>query len=207
MNFGADVTPERILTPSRACLNHDESGEEEEAPTDIINDQRFEPEFNLKAFLLCSLSFRSRAEELFDLDFDASQTPLSSSSDDFDDLRRIAGSLLVDCAFELAERLSLRISQSAKLIRRRISLETLAEEVCDEIEALRSYHSGGGLVAVECVYAMLERDVMTRGGAAASGMWDHGWSFAGVSSEEAELVVADVAKLVMRGLIEEIFSC
>lgn len=164
---------------------------------------------NLRALLLSSPSFLRRVEELFDLNESSSailRTP------DIDDLVVANHRLSFECANELIERKSLRVSQAVhhSLLMRMgqfracISIGKLVEEVCNGVENLRSYSKlTGGSLPADSLLAMLGRDINCNG--VENGIWELGWRH-GVSVDDAEQVVNEIETLVFNGLIEEVLT-
>ncbi|PON50544.1 hypothetical protein PanWU01x14_222590 [Parasponia andersonii] len=198
-------------TPSANHETDSKNQEEELKNIDLCNntDGSFKSEARLRDLLLGSPSFQSCAEEFFDLNTSSSSIIQTSCIDDFgaSSLR-----LSLDCATEIIERKSIRDSQTFHLLlptcigksKRSISIEMLVEEVIEGIETLNNYSKlADGDLLVDCLYAMLERDLMCKG--VANGIWDSGWR-SGFSLDEAEQVVTDIEKLVLTGLIEEVFA-
>lgn len=144
----------------------------------------------------------SLIEEHFDLTLNTSTILLTPCTDDF---RACSMRLNLDCANELVERKSSQDSQRFySKLRRRISLEDLLVEVCNGIETLRNYSKLASKdQPVDSLYAILERDMMSKG--VVNGIWASGWS-SDCPLDEAEQVVNDIEKLVLSGLVEEVFA-
>lgn len=164
--------------------------------------RNFKSEVNLRAQLLSSPSFLSFAEELFDLMLNTSTVLQTSCAEDFG---ASSMRLTLDCANELIERKSSQYSQRFHPnLRGCISLEDLLVEVCNGIETLRNYSKlASENLPVDSLFAIFEKDMMCKG--MINGIWDSGWS-SECSLDEAEKVVNDIEKLVLRGLIEEVFA-
>ncbi|EXB37517.1 hypothetical protein L484_002503 [Morus notabilis] len=205
-------------TPSTPCADHEIHGRiTEQAPKDIglctsTDGKAIKSETGLRALLLSSLSFQNHVEELFDLNMNGSTILQTSYIENFGES---STRLLLGCAKELIDRKkSLHDSQTLRPLiptragkprRCSVSLETLVEEVCRGIEALKKYSKiDGESLAVDVLYAMLETDLTCNG--FVNGIWDSGWRAGFFSWDEAEQVVNDIEKLVLSGLIEEVFT-
>ena len=170
----------------------------------------FNSKISLRDLLLSSPSFQSCAEELFDLNTNSSSIIQTSCIDNFE---AFSVRLSLDCANEIIKRKSLQDSQTVHPLlptciigksRQSISIEMLVEEVIRGIETLSNYSKlcGENLLA-DCLYAMLEKDLTCKG--VVNGIWDSGWR-TGFSLDAVEKVVNDLEKLVLTGLIEEVFA-
>nr|XP_048321871.1 uncharacterized protein LOC107431804 isoform X2 [Ziziphus jujuba var. spinosa] len=157
---------------------------------------------NLKSLLLSSPSFLALVKELFDLSLNASTELQTSSANDFG---ASSMKLSSDCANELVERKGSQYSQRFHPnVRLCITLEDLMEEICNGIETLKNYTKlGGENPPVDSQCSILERDMMCKG--FVNGIWESGWS-SQYSLDEAEQVVNDIEKLILSGLIEEVFT-
>ncbi|XP_062090799.1 uncharacterized protein LOC133797048 [Humulus lupulus] len=205
-----------IVLPTPSAIDETDSEKAEEALKTIdvcqsTYDKSFTMEASLREVLLSSLSFQSCAEELFDVNTNSSSMISSSIIETtcIDDFEAPTLRLPLECAKEIIELKSFQDSQTVHPLlpyigkpRRSISIEMLVEEVMKGIEALAIYSKPGEDLA-DCLYATLERDLTCNG--VVNGMWDSGWK-TGFSLDDAEQVVNDVEKLVLTGLIEEVFA-
>ncbi|KAK2996162.1 hypothetical protein RJ639_029493, partial [Escallonia herrerae] len=196
--------------PPLTTQHESSTGSLEEAHSDILHNitdsKCCETRTNL---LLSSPSFLNHAGELFDIN---EYEPLVLQTTGLYGSGSADSKLFLDCANELLEHRSLRQTRSMNLLlqnatwksRFYISKDQLAGEVRKGIENLRSY---GKLAAerppADTVYAMLERDIWCKG--MEGGAWDFGWSD-GYTVAEVEIVVADLDKLVLSELLEEVFK-
>jgi hypothetical protein len=161
----------------------------------------------LKYLLLTNPSFISHAEELLNLDLDYPKILPTIETKEIADHK-----LYLDCANELTKRKSLQESQAMHPLlltcagnsRLHISLGKLIDEVYNAIEILTSYgENSAEKLALDNIYAMMERDMQSNNGLINGGIWNLGWRY-GFSADEAEQVVNEVENLVLGGLIEEI---
>lgn len=165
---------------------------------------------NLKHLFLSTTSFLNHAEELFNLDVDRPKFSQTLSINDFGEANV---KLSFDYANELMQRKSVQESQSIhpllqtcllKASKACISVDHLVEEICDGIENLRGYSKiDGENIAKDSVSDMLQRDLQCMG--VVTGVWDLGWR-SGFSLEEVDQVVAGIEKIVLGGLMEEVFT-
>lgn len=162
----------------------------------------------LKALLLNSSSFTTLAEEFFHLDSSFSNilpTP------DMYDSEATDPKLLLDYANELIEIRSLPDTQTRHPVlptymktSRTISIDQLVDEVCNGVASLGGYADLAlNKLPADCLYAILERDIMCRG--VVCGIWDLGWR-CGFSVKDAEQAVNDLEKLLVSDLIDEVFT-
>ncbi|XP_059634959.1 uncharacterized protein LOC132277198 [Cornus florida] len=165
---------------------------------------------NQKDLLLSNLTFLSLAEELFNIN--ANQLALSQTVS-VNDSGITDSRLFVDCANELMELKSLQCTRTVRPFlhalmqksRTCLSLDQLVEEVCNEIENLRSCDKlAGENLPIESFYAVMERDLKTEG-VMMSRTWDLGWRD-GYTMSEVELVMSNIEKLVLSSLIEEVLA-
>ncbi|KAL5572644.1 hypothetical protein UlMin_022241 [Ulmus minor] len=202
-----------VTSPTASTEQESDTKTVEEAPTYIEpckpDIKTFKSGADLRIALLNSPSFLSHAEELFDLNTNSSSILPTSFVDDF----WASGTrLFLDCANELLERKSFQYSQtvhpplSASVGKSGlcISLKVLVEETCNGIETITNDSKlAVQNLSVDSLYEMLERDLMSKG--MVNAIWDCGWR-TGFSFDEAEQVVNEVEKLVLTGLIEEVFA-
>ncbi|GAB4852597.1 hypothetical protein Ancab_016811 [Ancistrocladus abbreviatus] len=163
----------------------------------------------LKALLLSSPLFMNRAEELFYLK--AKQDLVAPTT--IDGEPNVAGSrVLLECAVELMELKSSQYVQTHMPLlqnyrtgpKNYIYLDQLLEEICEGTEALRCYSEPGcETLPNDSLSVLLGRDLRYTG--MASGTWDIGWRNA-FSLHEVEEIVGEVDKLVLAGLIDEVFD-
>ncbi|KAM6583175.1 hypothetical protein CsatB_010177 [Cannabis sativa] len=215
------ISPLEIILPTPSANDEmdtkkEEKEEDEEAlktidVCEITYDKTSISETSLRDVLLSSLSFQSCAEELFDVNMNNSSSTniIQCQTSCIDDFEAQTLRLPLECAKEIMERKSFQGSQTIYPLlpciaksRISISMEMLVEDVMKGIESLAIYRKLGGEDLVDCLYAMLERDLMCNG--VVNGIWDSGWK-TGFSLDEAEQVVNDIEKLVLTGLIEEVF--
>ncbi|KAI3889002.1 hypothetical protein MKX03_014050 [Papaver bracteatum] len=166
------------------------------------------PEINMKEFFLSSTSFVNYAEDLFDLNVNQLMVLQTTS---FEDVGMIKSRLYLDYSNELMEHKSHWNSQSRHpLIRTHvansrvaISLDGLVEEICNEMEILKSYSKddGDSIVPVDKLHRMLEID-LKRKEMLGNGGWDLGWT-SGFSVDDAEHMIGIVEKEVLSELIDE----
>uniref|UniRef100_A0A5B6ZJZ0 DUF4378 domain-containing protein n=1 Tax=Davidia involucrata TaxID=16924 RepID=A0A5B6ZJZ0_DAVIN len=161
---------------------------------------------NPQDLLLSSPLFLSHAEELFNIN---ANQHIFLQTVSVNDSRTADTRLLLDCANELMELKSLRCTRTVHSIvlprvqhsKICISLDQLVDELCNEIENLRSYSKlAGKNLPIDRVYAVLERDLSCKG--VGTGAWDLGWTNR-FSADEVEQVVSGIEKLVFSCLIEE----
>ncbi|KAL9261148.1 hypothetical protein AKJ16_DCAP02864 [Drosera capensis] len=162
----------------------------------------------LKAILISSPLFISRAEELFDLKEDLNLLMTHTSSNPKPNAS--ASKVLVDYANQLLELKSHRHAQSSFLLphplisihlKSTISMDEVLDETCDVIAAL-SCHSKPSLqtISVDGLTTLLARDMKYAG--IRDEMWDIGWRSA-FSVDEVERIVCQMEKLVLAGLVQE----
>lgn len=168
----------------------------------IADSKTIKDEDNLKSLLLSSPSFLSLVEELFDLSSNTSTEIQTSCMDGFGTSNM---NLSLDCANELVERKSSQYSHRLHPnLRLCITLEDLMEEICNGIETLRNYSKlASENPPVDSLYSILERDMMCKG--VVNGIWESGWT-SDCYLDEAGQVVNDIEKLILSGLVEEVFT-
>ncbi|KAF5742974.1 hypothetical protein HS088_TW09G01036 [Tripterygium wilfordii] len=164
---------------------------------------------NLKALLLCSPSFHNHAEELFDTNVSCPREVAASDANDYG----VADvNVLLDYANEFIELRSLQNLQTVhplsknkvKILKIFTTLDRLVEEINDGFEALRRYREHDEKkLSTEHIYSMLEKDISCK--RMMNGMWHLGWDY-GFSVEEGDEVVNDIEKLLLTGLLEEVFA-
>ncbi|KAI3877714.1 hypothetical protein MKW98_020195, partial [Papaver atlanticum] len=169
------------------------------------------PEINMKEFFLSSASFVNYAEDLFDLNVNQLLVLQTTS---FEDVGMIKSRLYLDCANELMEHKSRWNSQSRHpLVKTRfansrvsISLDGLVEEICNEMEILKSNSKddGDSIVPVDKLHKMLEID-LKRKEMLGNGGWDLGWT-SGFSVDDAEHMIGKVENEVLSELIDEFIT-
>ncbi|RZC81135.1 hypothetical protein C5167_043717 [Papaver somniferum] len=169
------------------------------------------PEIDMKEFFLSSASFVNYAEDLFDLHVNQLVVLQTTS---FEDVGMIKSRLYLDCAKELIEHKSHWNSQSRHpLVKTRftnsrvtISLDGLVEEICNEMEILKSYSKddGDSIVPVDKLHKMLEID-LKRKEMLGNGGWDLSWT-SGFSVDDAEHMIGKVEKEVLSELIDEFIA-
>ncbi|GAV78432.1 DUF4378 domain-containing protein [Cephalotus follicularis] len=163
---------------------------------------------NLRRLLSSSPSFLSHAGELFDLDANTFTILEASDKDDFGDANL---RFTMDCANEFIERKSLPDSRTVHPLlptcswnsKISLSLDQLLVEICNGVEALGSYGKPASEnLHTDSLSAILERDIRCKG--MVSGLWDMGWRN-GFSVNVVEQIVYDIEKLILDGLIDELF--
>ncbi|KAI3977494.1 hypothetical protein MKX01_000407 [Papaver californicum] len=168
-------------------------------------------EIDMKEFYLSSASFVNYAEDLFGLNVNQ---PMVLQTTSFEGVGIIKSRLFLDCANELMEHKSCWNSQSRHpLIRTNfansgaaISLDGLVEEICNEMEILKSYSKvdGDSIVPVDKLHKMLGIDLM-RKEMLGNGGWDLGWT-RGFSVNEADHMIGKVENEVLSELIAEFIT-
>lgn len=81
-------------------------------------------------------------------------------------------------------------------------------EVCDGFDSLRSYRDtflNQSSFVKESIHMVLEKDLYSKRKEMTSGVWDLGWRSEFQIDETLQAVV-DLEKLILSGLIQEIFS-
>ncbi|KAM1090065.1 hypothetical protein PS2_017418 [Malus domestica] len=208
-NFESSVCDATPLSPKQEIETKTAEEASEHMSRSAENGKSFESGENFRHFLLSNPSFLSLAEELFDLNMNSPTILQTSSMYNFEESDR---RLFLDCANELIECKSVHDSQTVNLLlltcqgkpRICISVDQLVEEVCYGIEKMRNYSKlAGERLLADSLYLMLESDIMCRG--VVNGAWDSGWRN-GFSRYEVEQLVSDIEKLVLDGLIEEVFA-
>ncbi|KAI3835199.1 hypothetical protein MKW92_042167 [Papaver armeniacum] len=169
------------------------------------------PEINMKEFFLSSASFVNYAEDLFDVNGNQLMVVQTTS---FEDVGMIKSRLYLDCANEIMEHKSHWNSQSRHpLVKTRfansragISLDGLVEEICNEMEILKSYSKddGDSIVPVDKLRKMLEIDLKSKE-MLGNGGWDLGWT-SGFSVDDAEHMIGIMEKEVLSELIDEFIT-
>lgn len=211
-----DYKHEDQTVPGEVTLQIDERSSDisssEEAKQDFDHKKAIPlPRIDMKEFLLSSVSFVNYAEDLFDLNVNQLMVLQTTS---FEDVGMIKSRLYLDCASELMEHKSHWNSQSRHpLIRTHcansragISLDGLVEEICIEMEILKSYSKddGDSIVPVDKLHKMLEID-LKRKEMLGNGGWDLGWT-SGFSVDDAEHMIGIVEKEVLSELIDEFIA-
>ncbi|MCL7027123.1 hypothetical protein MKW94_027335 [Papaver nudicaule] len=167
-------------------------------------------EINMREFFLSSAAFVSCAEDLFHLNVDQ---PMVLQTTSFEDIGMVKTRLFLDYANELMEHRSHWNSQSRHpLVRTHfrsrvgVSLDGLVEEICSEMEILKSYSKvdGDSIVPVDKLHKMLETD-LKRKEMLGNGGWDLGWT-SGFSVNEAEHMISKVENEVLSELIDEFIT-
>ncbi|GKV06617.1 hypothetical protein SLEP1_g18490 [Rubroshorea leprosula] len=163
----------------------------------------------LKALLLSNPEFQNHAEELFDLNVNAPTTfQLHRTIDSIDSQVRLS----LDCANEITRRRGSLDSQMihplspnlVRFMRIHISLDQLLDQVCYEVEILRSYSElAGKNNPTDTLREMLERDIKHK--ELSTGIWDLGWSNV-FSMDDIGAIVNDIETWLITALVEEIFS-
>lgn len=180
----------------------------DDSSCDATESKSFKTGANLELLLSSSPALVSHAQELFDLNLSRPTTLLTSAITDFFVTNE---RLSMDCAKELIERRSLSdvkmvhplLLKWLKNSRICICLSQLLQEVYDGIETLKSYRKlAGEDLLTDSIHAILENDLKCR---VESGIWDFGWKNE-LSSDDIEQVVNDIEKLLLSGLIGEIFT-
>lgn len=160
-----------------------------------------------RCLLLSSASFLNHVEELFDIGTHDSTVFQEACLPDTE-VRH--DSLLLDCSKEILERKSLRYrgmrnQWSQHLMRKpkcHLSMEQLAEDICDGIEDLQNYSkSCDGVVLADSIYPMLDRDLRWK--EEVTGGWDSGWR-KGYTTEAVDEVMHDVEELVLSEIVADV---
>lgn len=89
-----------------------------------------------------------------------------------------------------------------------MDIDQLLMEVCDGFESLRRYGDtflGKNSFVKESIHMVLEKDLKSKKTEMTSGVWDLGWR-SEFQIEETHEAVADLEKLILSGLIQEILS-
>jgi hypothetical protein len=89
-----------------------------------------------------------------------------------------------------------------------LDIDELLTEVCDGFESLTSYKdtfSGQNSFVKESIHLVLEKDLKGKKTEMTSGVWDLGWR-SEFQIDETYEAVADLEKLILSGLIQEIIS-
>lgn len=157
---------------------------------------------NLKELLLSNSSFLRRAEDLFELHM---KQPILSRAAFSEDVNMIETRLAFDCANELLESKSRRISPAGHSsfwihtvnLRTSMSLDQLLGEVSQDYDEVISYAKGG-----KDIHKMVECDIQCKG-RPVSGAWELDWQ-SGFSVKEADQVFGELEKHILSELIEEI---
>ncbi|XP_010254087.1 PREDICTED: uncharacterized protein LOC104595174 [Nelumbo nucifera] len=158
----------------------------------------------MKALLLSSPSFLSCVADLFDVNVDQ---PTVSKEPSVLDVGMTNVRLFLDCANEIMERKSLQTLQlghplfgfrDSRII---ISLDKVVEEVCCGVENLNNYNKINGVLPMDILYIMLEKDLSCK--LVLNGTWDLGW-INGFSVDEADQIVGELEKQVLDGLVQEV---
>ncbi|VYS58498.1 unnamed protein product [Arabidopsis thaliana] len=169
-----------------------------------------EPEtsqISLKSFLSTSSDFISYAEDLFDFNTNTERSRESNfrrrDSIVISDQR-----LALDFAKEVVRRKSLLLAEPTCHTRSSLDIDELLTEVCDGFESLTSYKdtfSGQNSFVKESIHLVLEKDLKGKKTEMTSGVWDLGWR-SEFQIDETYEAVADLEKLILSGLIQEIIS-
>ncbi|KAL9829966.1 hypothetical protein AtNW77_Chr3g0184471 [Arabidopsis thaliana] len=167
-----------------------------------------EPEtsqISLKSFLSTSSDFISYAEDLFDFNTNTERSRESNfrrrDSIVISDQR-----LALDFAKEVVRRKSLLLAEPTCHTRSSLDIDELLTEVCDGFESLTSYKdtfSGQNSFVKESIHLVLEKDLKGKKTEMTSGVWDLGWR-SEFQIDETYEAVADLEKLILSGLIQEI---
>ncbi|KAF9615415.1 hypothetical protein IFM89_023076 [Coptis chinensis] len=168
-------------------------------------------EITLKGLLLSCPSFLSCAEDYFELHMNRNATTYQTIL--VEDVDIINTKLLLDCANELMECKSRRISIGSHRVpwthmvapRINISLMQLLKEVCDGIAKLKHYTKAklvDDTAPLDGVCKLIERDIKWKE-KMMCGTWDLDWEHR-FSLNEATQLVGELEKQVLDQLIEEI---
>lgn len=162
----------------------------------------------LKAILISSPSFISRAEELLELKEDLNMMMTHTNSNPKPDAS--VSKVLVDYANQLLELKSRRHAQSSLVLphplisihlKSTISMDEVLDETCGMIAALSCYSKPSlQTISVDGLTMLLARDMKYAG--IKDEMWDIGWRTA-FSVNEVERIVCEMEKLVLAGLVQE----
>ncbi|CAF1961901.1 hypothetical protein HID58_074873 [Brassica napus] len=196
------LSAEETTSSELLIQGHCDSGEVTScAPT-------IQQETSLRSFLSNSSDFISYAENLFDFKTNTNRsqekTCQGRDSNVISDQR-----LALDFAKEVARRRSLLlITEPTCLLRSSLHIDELLMEVCDGFDSLRSYRDtflNQSSFVKESIHMVLEKDLYSKRKEMTSGVWDLGWR-SEFQIDETHQAVVDLEKLILSGLIQEIFS-
>ncbi|CAG7901248.1 uncharacterized protein LOC103828611 [Brassica rapa] len=165
-------------------------------------------ETSLRSFLSNSSDFISYAENLFDFKTNTNRSQ-ERTCQDRDSSVISDQRLALDFAKEVARRRSLLlITEPTCLLRSSLHIDELLMEVCDGFDSLRSYRDtflNQSSFVKESIHMALEKDLYSKKKEMTSGVWDLGWR-SEFQIDETHQAVVDLEKLILSGLIQEIFS-
>ncbi|KAJ0234657.1 Uncharacterized protein HA466_0272290 [Hirschfeldia incana] len=165
-------------------------------------------ETSLRSFLSNSSDFISYAENLFDFNTNTNRSQETTCQDR--DSNVISDQrLALDFAKEVARRRSLLlITKPTCPLKSSLHIDELLMEVCDGFDSLRSYRDtflNQSSFVKESIHMVLEKDLYSKKKEMTSGVWDLGWR-SEFQIDETHQSVVDLEKLILSGLIQEIFS-
>lgn len=167
-----------------------------------ILDRQVKNKINPKELLLSNSSFLWRAEDLFEPHM---KQPIFSLAAFSEDVNMIDTRLALDCANEILERKSGRISPADHSfswiyrvnLRTSMSVDQLLGEVSQDFDEVINYARVGN-----DINKMVECDIQCKG-RPISGAWELDWQ-SGFSVKEADQVFGELEKHILSELIEEI---
>ncbi|KAF8113220.1 hypothetical protein N665_0054s0035 [Sinapis alba] len=184
---------------------HCDSGEVTSCPA--TTQHSHQQETSLRSFLSNSSDFISYAENLFDFNTNTNRSQEKTCQDR--DSNVISDQrLALDFAKEVARRRSLLlITEPTCLLRSSLHIDELLMEVCDGFDSLRSYRDtflNQSSFVKESIDMVLEKDLLSKKKEMTSGVWDLGWR-SEFQIDETHQAIVDLEKLILSGLIQEIF--
>ncbi|VVA98435.1 unnamed protein product [Arabis nemorensis] len=162
----------------------------------------------LKSFLSNSPDFITYADNLFEFNTNTKRSQ-ESTFHNRDSIVISDQRLALDFGKEVAKRRSLLlIAEPTCPQRSSVDIDELLMEVCDGFESMKSYRDtflGQNSFVKESIHMILEKDLKSKKTEMTSGVWDLGWR-SEFQIDETHQAVADLEKLILSGLIQEILS-
>ncbi|CAH8383050.1 unnamed protein product [Eruca vesicaria subsp. sativa] len=200
------VSAEETTHSQLHIQGHCDNGEITSCPATIQHS--LEQETSLRSFLSNSSDFISYAENLFDFNNNTNRSQ-ETTCHGRDSIVISDHRLALDFAKEVARRRSPRlITKPTFPLRSAVHIDELLMEVCDGFDSLRSYRDtflNQSSFVKESIHMLLEKDLFCNKKEMTSGVWDLGWR-SEFQIDETHQAVVDLEKLILSGLIQEIFS-